>query len=293
MKNTIIRVLALLHMLAFLPCYLSATKVKYNPVKNEIELMHEFEVKDQVLRNEEGSHYNTCVFVLPAPYDKVKFIINAPRTVYVGQIFTVYFSIHPESKVSIPFWADLIPDSLQAAAKGIKYISHSTPSMGNFEANADSIANKGGKGQWNLNGVMDARNVVHMSVTLQATSTGRKKYSTLIATNPPTVLSVTIDGNNELPIALPDIANGLQNKPLMISVLDNDYGMSALKVIKVAQAEHGKVTINQDNTLMYMPEKDFVGTDNFMYVVQDAAGNRSQADVMVMIAECPAPQIIR
>ncbi len=291
MNNTVVKVLALLHILAFMPCI--ATKVNYNQSRNEVEIMHEFEVKESLLRNDDGLLYNTCVLVPPAPADKVKFVITAPRTVYVGQQFNVYFSIHADSKVNIPFWADLIPDAMQASAQGLKYIGHNNPTMGAFDTMVNSMAHKGGKGQWNLNGILNARNVVHMCVTLQATTPGRKKYSTLIATNPPALLTMAIDGHNEMPVAAPDFASGLQNKPLIISVLDNDYAMTALKVMKVMQGAHGSVIINPDNTLTYMPHHDFVGSDQFSYVVQDAAGNRAQADVMVMIAECPAPQIVR
>lgn len=291
MNNTVVKVLALLHILAFVPC--NATKVNYNQSRNEVEIMQEFEVKESLLRNDDGLLYNTCVLVPPAPADKVKFVITAPRTVYVGQQFNVYFSIHADAKVNIPFWADLIPDIMQASAQGLKYIGHNSPTMGEFDTTVNSMAHKGGKGQWNLNGILNARNVVHMCVTLQATTPGRKKYSTIIATNPPALITVAIDGHNEMPVAAPDFANGLQNKPLIISVLDNDYAMSALKVVKVMQGSHGSVIINQDNTLTYMPNNDFVGSDQFSYVVQDAAGNRAQADVMVMITECPAPQIVR
>lgn len=293
MKSTIIGVLALLYLIAFIPCSLFAIKINYNQTKNEIELVHEFDVNDASMRHDGGLLYNTTVFNPVSSNDKVKFIISSPRTVYVGQNFTIYFSIHPETKINIPFWADLIPDSLQASAQGLKYISHSVPTMGDFDQSEHSVAHKGGKGQWKFNGIMNARNVVHMSVTLQAMSAGRKKYTTMIATNPPALLSLSIDSTKELPIALSDTAKGLQNKPLIISVLDNDYGMSALKVVNVVEGQHGKVAINNDNTLIYMPEKDFVGTDQFSYMVQDAAGNCAQADVMVMIAECPAPQIIR
>lgn len=291
MNNVVVKILALLHVLAFMPC--NATKVNYNQSRNEVEIMHEFDVKESLLRNDDGLLYNTCVLVPPAPADKVKFVITAPRTVYVGQKFNVYFSIHADSKVNIPFWADLIPDEMQASAQGLKYISHNNPTMGEFAKMVNSMAYKGGKGQWNLNGILNARNVVHMSVTLQATTPGRKKYSTLVATNPPALLTMALDSHNELPHAVSDFAQGLQNKPLVISVLDNDYAMSALNIMQVMQGVHGKVTINQDNTLTYMPDHDFVGSDKFSYVIQDAAGNRAQADVMVMIAECPAPQIIR
>lgn len=291
MKNTVLKVLALLPVLACMLC--SATKINYNQSRNEIEIMHEFDVKELLSRNNENVVFNTRVVVPPAPADKVKFIVTAPRAVYVGQEFTVYFSIHPDTKMSIPFWADLIPDPSQASAQGLEYVSHDTPSMGNFDDSALSIMHKGGKGQWNMNSILGARSTVHMSVTLKATSVGRKKYSTIIATNPPTIMNVAIDGHNELPVATPDFAQGLQNKPLIISVLDNDYAMSMLKVAQVTQGLHGAVMINSDNTLMYMPSHDFVGSDQFSYTLEDAAGNRAQADVMVMIAECLAPQIIR
>lgn len=291
MKNSIIPIAALMIVFLLSVEHLLGIQIHYNQACNEIEITSEFEVKDSAVRNPEAGNYHNWIHTIP--HQKAKFVVSAPRTVYVGQIFNIYFSIHPESKVNIPFWADLIPDSLQASAHGLKYISHSMPTLGTFDESSESTLLKGGKGIWKTPGIVNSRGVVHMSVTLQATSKGKKKYNTMIATNPPASLEITIEGSQEHPVAVADYGVGLQNKSLTIRVLDNDYGMCALRVIEVSQGMHGTVMINPDNTLVYMPEHDFVGTDTFIYMIEDEAGNRAQAEVVVMIAECPPPQVIR
>ena len=50
--------------------------------------------------------------------------------------------------------------------------------------------------------------------------------------------------------------------------------------------------INPDNSLTYTSVAQFEGIDDFVYTVQDVAGNTAQGQVEVKISKCPVAQII-
>ncbi len=76
-----------------------------------------------------------------------------------------------------------------------------------------------------------------------------------------------------------------EDTSLVIDVLSNDSDANGdtLTVTSVAAALHGQVTVNPDNTLTYIPDANFNGTDSFFYTVNDGNGGISSQRVNVTV----------
>ncbi len=71
-----------------------------------------------------------------------------------------------------------------------------------------------------------------------------------------------------------------------LDVLKNDAPANdadELKVAKFTQAEHGKVSLNEDGTLNYTPKRGFSGVDEFQYAVTDGTQVSNAATVSVHV----------
>ena len=105
-------------------------------------------------------------------------------------------------------------------------------------------------------------------------------FSNDIVTN-----NVSTQQNNQPPIANDD--NDLEtfvNQPIeSIPVLSNDSG-NQLKVSAITQRpKHGFVKINQDGTILYLPNVNYKGLDGFEYQIKDANGATATANVVFEI----------
>jgi CshA-type fibril repeat protein len=96
-------------------------------------------------------------------------------------------------------------------------------------------------------------------------------------------VKVTID--EDTPTAIPDSAVTPPDTPITIPVLDNDTDPNGdpLKISGVNPPKNGKVTVNKDGTLTYIPNPGFVGTDTFTYTVKDPDGKTAKATVTVVV----------
>jgi subtilisin family serine protease len=83
--------------------------------------------------------------------------------------------------------------------------------------------------------------------------------------------------------AVRDRVLGLEDRPLEIQPLLNDVGVAPLQITSFAQPDHGAVTRTSATTLLYTPEKDFSGLDEFSYTIQDAQRGSSSAKVIIRI----------
>lgn len=98
-------------------------------------------------------------------------------------------------------------------------------------------------------------------------------------------------------VANPD-AYTLQSSNIgaLLNVLANDAG-PALKIIRVGQPSHGILSLDPATSqLRYTPAAEFLGSDLFTYVVQDADGNTDLAAVAVILVSydpAQAPQQTR
>jgi hypothetical protein len=93
---------------------------------------------------------------------------------------------------------------------------------------------------------------------------------------------VVVQDTSELPCfngALFDYKEIVQNTVATIDILKNDgicgIEVAELKLEIVIEPLHGTLTISEDTTIIYTPELDFIGSDEFLYQLEitDAAGN--------------------
>ena len=102
---------------------------------------------------------------------------------------------------------------------------------------------------------------------------------------PATVL-ITVNPANDPPKANDDSVTTQEDTPAKkIDVLVNDTEVDnePLKVTSVTQGNNGTVTINPDNTISYIPNADFYGTDTFTYTISDHQKETDTAAVSVTI----------
>ncbi len=98
-----------------------------------------------------------------------------------------------------------------------------------------------------------------------------------------TIVSVTVLPNNNAntpPIANNDVAITDEDEPVAIPVLvnDNDPENTNLTVTTIVeQPNNGTATPNANGTVTYTPDPNFIGEDDFSYVVCDA-GNPQECD---------------
>ncbi|MDP2693385.1 MAG: tandem-95 repeat protein, partial [Gallionella sp.] len=80
-----------------------------------------------------------------------------------------------------------------------------------------------------------------------------------------------------------DVANTLEDTPVITSVLANDNFSGTTSISAVTQAAHGTVTVNGDKTITYTPVADFNGLDSYTYSVT-SAGVTETATVNVTVS---------
>ncbi len=95
---------------------------------------------------------------------------------------------------------------------------------------------------------------------------------------------IPVDG----PVANSDSITIDENTTATIKVLDNDTGVDIL-IIGVTEPENGTVNI-EDNYLVYAPNTDYYGTDNFTYTIEDANQKQASASVTVSINHKLSPE---
>lgn len=89
-------------------------------------------------------------------------------------------------------------------------------------------------------------------------------------------------GSGSFPTPVDDAITIVEDKIATISVLTNDGSGLTLMGVPVLPA-NGKVSINANGTITYIPNPDFAGTDTFCYSVKNAAGDYALATVTVTV----------
>lgn len=92
---------------------------------------------------------------------------------------------------------------------------------------------------------------------------------------------------NQDPIARSDGLHTHMNESLVIDALANDEDPDgdALELVRVTQPANGSASRNADQTITYDPQLDFVGTDNFSYVIADGRGGRATGSISVLVSD--------
>lgn len=282
------KIIILLLIIHFANSY-TLTSAKFNKEQNIVEFISDVEIINQKTNKD----CNNCckIFTPLAPYDKVSCVVTAPKSVCVGQPFTIDYALNVRALTYISFWADLLPSHEQMIAQGLKLVNYKAPMVGMFDKDAESVANKGGRGIWRFEQGIPA-GTYHISFTFVAQSEGIKSFASLLATNPPSYINIIdINAVDEAPLAQNEVVSAYENQAIIIPVLDSDYGHSALMVKEVSKPIHGTVVVNPDQTITYTSVPEFEGMDHFVYTVQDMAGNNAKACVDVNVCKCPMVQI--
>jgi len=97
-------------------------------------------------------------------------------------------------------------------------------------------------------------------------------------------VTVTVQSNNEPPIAGDLTAETLRNQPVDIDVLAeaSDPDGDPLDIASFDQPDNGTVTRSGD-VLRYQPDEPFVGSDSFTFTVEDGRGGQATGTVTVTV----------
>jgi hypothetical protein len=98
-------------------------------------------------------------------------------------------------------------------------------------------------------------------------------------------VSITVSEGNTLPTVVADtatVAEDSKNTTVDVLANDTDADSDDLSVASVTQAESGTVTLSAGSVL-YTPDKDFAGTDNFTYTITDGNGGISSGRVTMTV----------
>ena len=102
--------------------------------------------------------------------------------------------------------------------------------------------------------------------------------------------TVTVQQDNQLPIAVDDSAFTTEDIPINIFVLDNDVDDDVVSISNFEETTALGGQVSQDgNTLIYSPGFGFTGTDSFIYTISDSFGQTSSAVVTVNVGPDPNP----
>ena len=94
------------------------------------------------------------------------------------------------------------------------------------------------------------------------TTTGTTQTNTTVT--PTTQTNTTQTETSQEPIAVPDNVSTTMNIPIRISILNNDTPYNAIPII-ISIPLKGTAILNEDNTISYQPNTNFIGIDSFVY----------------------------
>jgi len=97
---------------------------------------------------------------------------------------------------------------------------------------------------------------------------------------------------NAPPVAVNDTAATLQNVPVAVAVLDNDWdpddNIDPASVTVVTPPGHGSIDgVSAAGVITYAPDAGYAGADTFRYEVCDTVGQCSRADVSMTVSTVP------
>ncbi|GLT20710.1 hypothetical protein GCM10007933_01610 [Zoogloea oryzae] len=134
--------------------------------------------------------------------------------------------------------------------------------------------------------------------TVQALGVGETLTETFpVATldGTPSAVTVTIQGTNDGPVALPDTAATNEDVPVTFAVLGNDSdpdGDTLTVTGATVDPAKGTVTVNPDGTLSFTPAANVNGPVTITYTISDGHGGTTTATTTVNIAPIADPAIL-
>ncbi|MEW5845404.1 MAG: Ig-like domain-containing protein [Bacteroidota bacterium] len=141
------------------------------------------------------------------------------------------------------------------------------------------------------NAVANVDNTVTFTPATGFTGLVTFKYKVCDVDNECSVATVTINVRpvNHVPVANDDAASTAANTPKAINVLANDSGLDDGfgSITIYTQPANGNVVVNANRTVTYTPNNGFIGTDQFVYMLQDVDGDYDLATVTVNVTAKP------
>jgi hypothetical protein len=105
-------------------------------------------------------------------------------------------------------------------------------------------------------------------------------------------VAVTVNSVNDLPVAGNDTVSIDEDNGVTFGVLGNDSDVDGdTLTVSGATAGHGQIVVNSDNTLTYMPDANFNGTDTVTYTISDGNGGTATATVTITVNPVNDPPI--
>jgi VCBS repeat-containing protein len=111
-------------------------------------------------------------------------------------------------------------------------------------------------------------------------------------------VTVTLVGTNDPPVARPDDATTAEDTPLVIGAGalladDSDLDGDPLRVVAVSptSANGGRLALNADGTVTYVPAANFNGVDTFSYTIGDGNGGFATTTVTVTVTPVNDPPV--
>ena len=97
-------------------------------------------------------------------------------------------------------------------------------------------------------------------------------------------ISITVNAINDDPEANDDSANTDEDRSITIDVIKNDSDIDgdSLSIKSVSNPAHGKAEI-KDGKIVYTPNANYNGSDNFSYTISDGNDGEASANVSVTI----------
>ena len=99
--------------------------------------------------------------------------------------------------------------------------------------------------------------------------------------------SLPLADSNEAPIAVDDTAATTAGTPLTIDILanDSDADGDALSLVELGESASGTLQANDDGSVTFTPDSEFVGEAGFTYTVGDGNGGQDTGRVTVNVEE--------
>ncbi len=119
----------------------------------------------------------------------------------------------------------------------------------------------------------------------QFTYTVRDRIDATTALTDTADVFLTVEFVNAPPTAIADIVFTNSGESVVIDVLINDLdkNLDFLTITAVNDPDNGSVTLNNNGTLTYSPNSDFVGVDKFNYIVSDGRGGTDIGEITVLV----------
>ncbi len=105
-------------------------------------------------------------------------------------------------------------------------------------------------------------------------------------------IKISIGSSSQAPTAIDDNYLIYEDSIQVFDVLANDLpGSGSLNLVGIPiSPKNGKVSINVNNTITYLPNADYYGTDSFYYKISSSGGYLSTGKVIISIKhDCCAP----